>query len=84
MRVDLRMQNKTYTFADTSEGQYFLCKGNLYLCCSPYELNKQIGLTYNDEYAYCFNTEEFVHMNFDEPIIPIDPKQILIKVEDLK
>lgn len=40
MRVDLRMQEKTYTFSDTSEGEYFLCKGNLYLCCSPYELSK--------------------------------------------
>lgn len=84
MRVDLRMQEKTYTFSDTSEGEYFLCKGNLYLCCSPYELSKQNGLTFHDEYAYCFNTEEFVHFDFDELIVPIDPKQILIKVEDLK
>lgn len=79
MQVDLRVQDKTYTFADTSEGQYFICRGRLYLCCSPYDNDNLRGCP--DEYAYCFNTEEFVHFNFDEPITPIlDTERISIKV----
>jgi len=84
MKVDLRMQEKTYTFADTSEGQFFLCRNRLYLCCSPYEDPATGTSFFSDEYAYCFNTEEFVHFDLSEPIVPIDSKQILIKVEDLK
>lgn len=82
MRVDVRMQDKTYTFADTSEGQYFLCGGRLYLCCSPYDYDNLRGNP--DEYAYCFNSEEFVRFEFNQIITPIDTKQILIKVEEMK